>query len=122
MCTVFAHLMLSCVDMVKALVFDLYSSLFKLYSSIIYSSMLKTVFERTKVLSSVELYTLKCIQGFLSVGALIIWRSVNWFMMATWWLAPLWFWFLLQAISKYASNDFCLCKSVSIMTASINIL
>ena len=83
MCTVFAHLMLSFVDMVKALVFDLYSSLFKLYSSIMYSSMLKAVFERTKVLSSVELYTLKCIQGFLSVGALIISRSVNWFMMAT---------------------------------------
>ena len=51
-----------------------------------YRSMLKAIIERLKelkFLSSAELSTLKYVQGFLSVGTLIAWRSFNWFVMET---------------------------------------
>ena len=59
--------------------FNLYSSLIKLCSSIMYSSILKGIFDRKKFLNSVKftlhflqsIFTLKCVQGFFLGGGLL---------------------------------------------------
>ena len=67
---------------------------------------------KLKLLSSVELFTLKPTQGFLSVGNFIVWISVNWFVMAIFWLTPVWLWFF--AASNFWRRNFSLVTRYSL--------